>query len=241
MAWRALKTIAWLRGSQRRYLIGASKSELKTFAGPLAASAGPRALRPGVEAKVCAGPDGSETFLLAPSAERQQKEHARISRAHRDRPGEPATTHRAGAKADRPRRRRASDRTPHRPQLARRRGLCDPPLRRPKLAGWPTARMVEARRMGRLVASQRRRLTCCAPICAIGAPRRCGGPISSFPKRKRPFASIKSELIDPSHLAPARGSRAGAHPGVLSRLRAVEGAGAMAEPRRSRQQSAHAE
>ena len=33
---------------------------------------------------------------------------------------------------------------------------------------------------------------CCAPICATGAPRRCGGPISSFPKRKRPFASIKA-------------------------------------------------
>ena len=29
---------------------------------------------------------------------------------------------------------------------------------------------------------------CCAPMCATGAPRRCGGPISSFPKRKRPFA-----------------------------------------------------
>jgi hypothetical protein len=28
--------IAWLQGGQRRYLIGASKSELKKFAGPLA-------------------------------------------------------------------------------------------------------------------------------------------------------------------------------------------------------------
>src|SRR5208283_3834916 len=46
-----------------------------------------------------------------------------LLRTHRDRPGEPAATHRAGAKADRPRRRRASDWTPARPQLARRRAL----------------------------------------------------------------------------------------------------------------------
>ena len=56
-----------------------------------------------------------------------------LLRAHRDRPGEPATTHRAGAKADRPRRRRASDRTPARPQLTRRRAarairLVDDPI-----------------------------------------------------------------------------------------------------------------
>jgi len=43
----------------------------------------------------------------------------------------------------------------------RRRGLCDPPRRRPNLAGWPATRMVAARRMGRLVASQRR-LLCAA-------------------------------------------------------------------------------
>ena len=34
----------------------------------------------GVEAKVCAGPDGSETFLLVRSAERQQKEQAMHAR-----------------------------------------------------------------------------------------------------------------------------------------------------------------
>src|SRR5271166_3736968 len=133
------ENIAWLRGSQRHYLIGASKSELKTFAGPLADRRDWRQVRDGVEAKVCAGPDGSETFLLVRSAERQQKE-------------------RAGAKADRPRRCRASDRTPARPQLTRRGALCDPSRRRPNLAGWPATRMVAARRMGRLVASQRRLL-----------------------------------------------------------------------------------
>src|SRR5271170_4711702 len=158
------ENIAWLRGSQRRYLIGASKSELKKFAGPLADRRDWRQVRDGVEAKVCAGPDGSETFLLVRSAERQAEgtgDARAILRAHRDRLGEPATTHRAGAKADRPRCRRASDRTPARPQLTRRSALCDPSRRRPNLAGWPATRMVEARRMGRLVASQRR-LLCAA-------------------------------------------------------------------------------
>lgn len=74
------ENIAWLRGSQRHYLIGASKSELKMFAGPLADRRDWRQVRDGVEAKVCAGPDGSETFLLVRSAERQQKERAMHAR-----------------------------------------------------------------------------------------------------------------------------------------------------------------
>jgi transposase len=74
------ENIAWLQGSQRRYLIGASKSELRKFAGPLADRRDWRQVRDGVEAKVCAGPDGSETFLLVRSAERQQKEQAMHAR-----------------------------------------------------------------------------------------------------------------------------------------------------------------
>jgi transposase len=62
------ETIAWLQSSQRRYVIGASKSERRKFADPLADRRDWRPVRDGVEAKVCAGPDGSETFLLAPSA-----------------------------------------------------------------------------------------------------------------------------------------------------------------------------
>jgi transposase len=74
------ENIAWLRGGQRCYLIGASKSELKTFAGELADRRDWRQVRDGVEAKVCAGPDGGETFLLVRSAERQQKEQAMHAR-----------------------------------------------------------------------------------------------------------------------------------------------------------------
>jgi len=70
------ENIAWLQSSARHYLIGTSKSELKTFAPQLADAADWRQVRDGVEAKVCAGPDGSETFLLVRSADRQQKERA---------------------------------------------------------------------------------------------------------------------------------------------------------------------
>jgi transposase len=74
------ENIAWLQGSERHYLIGTSKSELKSFAPQLADAADWRQVRDGVEAKVCASPDGSETFLLVRSAERQQKERAMHAR-----------------------------------------------------------------------------------------------------------------------------------------------------------------
>src|ERR1700757_3466554 len=74
------ENIAWLQSSQRHYLIGTSKSELKKFAAQLAERRDWRQVRDGVEAKICAGPDGNETFLLARSAERQQKEQAMHAR-----------------------------------------------------------------------------------------------------------------------------------------------------------------
>ena len=74
------KNIAWLQSSQRQYLIGTSKSELKKFATQLADRKDWLEVRDGVEAKVCAGPDGCETFLLVRSAERQQKEQAMHAR-----------------------------------------------------------------------------------------------------------------------------------------------------------------
>ena len=68
--------IAWLQRSGRRYLIGASKQELKRWAPALADAKDWQAVRDGVEAKLCAGPDGDETFVLVRSAERQKKEAA---------------------------------------------------------------------------------------------------------------------------------------------------------------------
>jgi transposase len=72
--------VAWLQRTERRYLIGASKSELKRFAGEIADARDWQQVRDGVEAKVCAGPDGSETFVLVRSADRQEKEKAMHAR-----------------------------------------------------------------------------------------------------------------------------------------------------------------
>ena len=74
------ENIAWLESSGRHYLIGTAKSELKTFARELADRRDWRQVRDGVEVKVCAGPDGEETFLLVRSADRQQKEEAMHAR-----------------------------------------------------------------------------------------------------------------------------------------------------------------
>lgn len=74
------QTVAWLQGAQRQYLIGANKSELKRLAPQLADARDWRQVRDGVEAKLCVGPDGAETFLLVRSADRQQKERAMHAR-----------------------------------------------------------------------------------------------------------------------------------------------------------------
>jgi transposase len=71
------ETVAWLNRSGRRYLIGANKSDVKKLAPQLVDARDWRQVRDGVEAKLCASPDGgSETFVLVRSAERQQKELA---------------------------------------------------------------------------------------------------------------------------------------------------------------------
>jgi len=74
------ENIAWLQSSGRHYLIGTAKSELKTFARELADRRDWRQVRDGVEVKVCAGPEGEESFLLVRSADRQQKEEAMHAR-----------------------------------------------------------------------------------------------------------------------------------------------------------------
>src|SRR5262249_12138481 len=73
---------AWLQNSQRQYLIGAQRNELKRYLPQITDPQDWRQVRDGIEVKICAGPDGKETFLLVRSAERQQKEqaiHARFS------------------------------------------------------------------------------------------------------------------------------------------------------------------
>jgi transposase len=68
--------VAWLKKTGRRYLLGAPPSELKKWKVALADAKDWRAVREGLDAKLCPGPDGSETFVLCRSSERQNKEKA---------------------------------------------------------------------------------------------------------------------------------------------------------------------
>jgi transposase len=68
--------IAWLQKTGRRYLVGTPKSDLKKFAAQIVDTRDWQIVREGVEAKLCAGPDGKETFVLVRSAERREKEKA---------------------------------------------------------------------------------------------------------------------------------------------------------------------
>jgi transposase len=68
--------IAWLQKTGRLYLIGTPKSDLKKFAAQITDARDWQAVRDGVEAKLCAGPDGKETFILVRSEERREKEKA---------------------------------------------------------------------------------------------------------------------------------------------------------------------
>jgi transposase len=70
------ENVAWLQETGRRYLIGTPKSELKKWSRAIAEARDWRAVREGVEAKLCPGPDGTETFLLCRSADRREKERA---------------------------------------------------------------------------------------------------------------------------------------------------------------------
>ena len=70
------ENVAWLQETHRRYLIGTPKSELRKWAREIAEAKDWKAVREGVEAKLCAGPDGAETFVLCRSVERREKEKA---------------------------------------------------------------------------------------------------------------------------------------------------------------------
>jgi transposase len=72
--------LAWLQRTGRRYLVGTPKSDLNKFAAHITDQADWQTVREGVEAKVCAGPDGTETFVLVRSDERRAKEQAMHAR-----------------------------------------------------------------------------------------------------------------------------------------------------------------
>ncbi len=70
------ENVEWLQETGRRYLIGTARSELKRWSREIADAHDWRTVREGVEAKLCRGPEGSETFLLCRSADRRAKEKA---------------------------------------------------------------------------------------------------------------------------------------------------------------------
>jgi transposase len=77
------ENIAWLNETNRRYVIGTPKAELRRWARQLEERTDWRHIRDDVEVKVCRGPEGQETFLLCRSASRVEKEramHERFSR-----------------------------------------------------------------------------------------------------------------------------------------------------------------
>ncbi len=74
--------LAWLRASGRRYLVGAGRQELRRFAPQLREAADWSQVRDGLDVKLCAGPEGLETFVLCRSEDRRKKEqsmHERFS------------------------------------------------------------------------------------------------------------------------------------------------------------------
>jgi transposase len=68
--------LAWLRGTGRRYIIGAPKSELKKFAAELASTDGWRPVQEGVDVKLTTHAQTGETVILCRSQDRRSKEQA---------------------------------------------------------------------------------------------------------------------------------------------------------------------
>jgi len=68
--------IAWFWQTQRRFLVGTPKSELKKWEQEILEEKDWRIVREGLEVKLCAGRDGRETFVLCRSADRRKKEEA---------------------------------------------------------------------------------------------------------------------------------------------------------------------
>lgn len=69
------ENLEYLRAGQRRYIVGTPKSMLNRFEQQLLAKQW-RAIRDGLEVKLCPSPDGDETFVLCRSADRREKEQA---------------------------------------------------------------------------------------------------------------------------------------------------------------------
>lgn len=74
------KNIAWLKAGKRRYLIGASKSDLARVEARIVEEQDWKRIREDVEVKLVPSEDGSETFVLCRSEVRKEKDRAIVAR-----------------------------------------------------------------------------------------------------------------------------------------------------------------
>ena len=68
--------IAWFWQTNRRYLVGTPRAELKKWEQQIVEQKDWNKVRDGLEVKLLPGPDGRETFVLCRSEDRQKKEQA---------------------------------------------------------------------------------------------------------------------------------------------------------------------
>jgi transposase len=73
--------LAWLKEGGRRYVIGASRSELRRFEQRIVEQKDWQRIRDDVEVKLCPSDDGKETYILCRSEARKAKDHAIVARA----------------------------------------------------------------------------------------------------------------------------------------------------------------
>ena len=76
----SVDNVEWLQQGERRYILGASRSEIKKWNQELVDTKNWQQVRAGIEVKICPGPDGTEAFLLCRSQERATKEKAMHAR-----------------------------------------------------------------------------------------------------------------------------------------------------------------
>src|SRR5262249_30185680 len=74
------KNIAWLKAGGRRYLIGASKSDLARMEARIVEERDWKRIREDVEVKLVKSEDESETFVLCRSEARKEKDRAIVAR-----------------------------------------------------------------------------------------------------------------------------------------------------------------
>jgi len=68
--------LSFVRGREGRYIVGTPKASLRTFEAAVVEKQDWDQVEAGVEVKLVPSPDGAETFILARSAERREKEKA---------------------------------------------------------------------------------------------------------------------------------------------------------------------